>query len=77
VKLDQIQNYKLNAMVSDNAKDLNIDSDFLYELLKSVIDAKNTDQRVNRLSRLVNVLGNKNLVASAQAAVDSFNVIKV
>jgi uncharacterized protein YbcC (UPF0753/DUF2309 family) len=75
MKLDQQQNFKLNAMINDNAKDLNIDNDFFYELVKSVIDAENTNERLSRMNRLINVLGNKNLVASTEAAVNTFNLV--
>lgn len=75
MKLNQQQNYKLNAMINDNAKDLNIDNEFFYELVKSVIDAKDTNERLNRINRLINILGNKNLVASTEAAVNTFNLV--
>jgi hypothetical protein len=75
MKLDQQQNFKLTAMINDNARDLNIDTDFFYELVKSVIDSTDTSHRLNSMHRLLNVLGNKNLVASAQAAVNAYNVV--
>ena len=75
MKLDQQQNFKLNAMINDNAKDLNIDTDFFYELVRSVVDSTDTNQRLNSMHRLLNVLGNKNLVASTQAAVNAFNAV--
>ena len=75
MKLDQQQNFKLNAMINDNARDLNIDTDFFYELVKSVIDSTDTQHRLNSMHRLLNVLGNKNLVASTEAAVNTFNLV--
>jgi hypothetical protein len=53
MKLDQEQNFRVNAIVNTIAKQLPVDQEKMYEALRAVLDAKSTGTRIYALEDLL------------------------
>jgi hypothetical protein len=56
MKLDQEQNFNLNAIALLSGKDLSVPAEKMYDSLREVVDAKSTNTRLYALERLLRTI---------------------